>query len=207
MLACLAPALAGCATYRPTEGDAGGPATIIYVIGRGWHTDIGLPADVLTGGLGALRQSFPGVRYMTFGFGERAWLAHRRHDFADVLATVLPGPGALLATALRVSPEAAFGAAHVVRLTVRGQGMGRLTGFLSAYIGKDANGRPLRLADGPYPGSAFYASTGVYDLTHTCNTWTAEALRAAGLPVSPAGVLFASQVMARSRRAAARADP
>jgi hypothetical protein len=41
----------------------------------------------------------------------------------------------------------------------------------------------------------FYAATGTYDLSHTCNTWTAEALRAAGAPVSAAGVVFAGQLL------------
>ena len=30
---------------------------------------------------------------------------------------------------------------------------------------------------------------------HICNTWTAEALRVAGLPVSATGVVFAAQVL------------
>jgi uncharacterized protein with von Willebrand factor type A (vWA) domain len=33
------------------------------------------------------------------------------------------------------------------------------------------------------------------DLGHTCNTWTAEALRTAGLSVNASGVLFAGQVL------------
>ena len=36
-------------------------------------------------------------------------------------------------------------------------------------------------------------------LTYTCNTWTAAALRVAGLPVSEAGVIFAGQVLDQVR--------
>jgi hypothetical protein len=62
-------------------------------------------------------------------------------------------------------------------------------------LAKDAAGMPRRLGPGPDPQSVFYAATGTYDLSHTCNTWTAEALRAAGAPVSAAGVVFAGQLL------------
>ena len=63
-----------------------------------------------------------------------------------------------------------------------------------AELAKNPDGRPRRIAAGPYSQSTFYAASGRYDITHTCNTWTAEALRVAGLPVSAAGVIFADQV-------------
>ena len=79
----------------------------------------------------------------------------------------------------------------------------RVADFLWRYLRKDAAGAPAPFAPGPYPGSVFYASGGTYALGHTCNTWTAEALRAAGMPVGTGGVLFANQVWARARRLAA----
>ena len=43
------------------------------------------------------------------------------------------------------------------------------------------------------------AATGSYDLSHTCNTWTAEALHAAGVPMTAAGVVFAGQLLDQLR--------
>ena len=51
-----------------------------------------------------------------------------------------------------------------------------------------------RIAAGPYPGSVFYASTGTFALTHTCNTWTAQALQVGGLPVAASGVALADEI-------------
>jgi len=59
----------------------------------------------------------------------------------------------------------------------------------------EENGTSRRIGTGPYPQSASYASSGTYNLAHTCNTWTAEALRTAGLPVNAAGVVFSGQVL------------
>src|SRR5205823_10778951 len=64
---------------------------------------------------------------------------------------------------------------------------------ISKELAKDPGGRPHRIAAGPYPQSLFYAATGTYDAMHTCNTWTAEGLQIAGLPVSAAGIVFADQ--------------
>jgi hypothetical protein len=74
-----------------------------------------------------------------------------------------------------------------------------LEDFPAGYFANDGAGQPLRLADGPYPGSLFFASDATYDAFHTCNTWTVESLRAAGYPVSTSFVIFASQVMAAAR--------
>lgn len=175
----------------------------IYVIGRGWHTDIGVAAARVPGELESLRQLFPGTTTCTFGFGARAWLLDTRKGLDDVVQALLPAPGAILVTALRTSPTEAFGADHVVTLAVTEAGFDRLLRFLAASFQLDRNGAPRLLTSGPYMGSAFYAASPTYDAVHTCNTWTAEALHTAGVPVSTAGVLFASQVMAQARAAAA----
>lgn len=195
--------MAGCGTTsaRPIADTAPQLATL-YAIGRGWHTDIGLPVEEIAGPLANLDQQFPGVRYLVFGFGERGYLLNRNKDLRHMLLALFPGPGAILVTALSAPPSAAFGASHVIALRLSPAGIDRVTGFLWSYLKTDARGAPQVIADGPYPGSLFYASTGTYALDHTCNTWTAEALRATGLPFSGTGVLFADQVFAQARRVA-----
>jgi hypothetical protein len=48
--------------------------------------------------------------------------------------------------------------------------------------------------------SLFFAAAPKYSAVHTCNTWAAEALRAAGLPIHSRGVVFASQLWSQIRR-------
>jgi uncharacterized protein (TIGR02117 family) len=192
----------------PPLTETSGPRTAtIYAVGRGWHTDVGLTAGRITGRLEPIRQLFPGATGFTFGFGARAWLLAARRGLDEIVQALLPAPGAILVTALRAPPVEAFGADHVVRLAVTEAGVDRLVGFLTASFELDQNGAPRLLAAGPYMGSAFYAASQTYDGIHTCNTWTAEALRAAGVPVSAEGVLFASQVMERARAASASQSP
>jgi uncharacterized protein (TIGR02117 family) len=194
--------VARCSTLPPYPvADAGPPAVTIYVIERGWHTDIGVPADEMNGALAPLRETFPGGRYFVFGFGDREYLLARHTNFADMVRALFPGPGAILVTALRTPPPDAFGPSNVIVLRVSRIGMDRISNFLSSSLVKDANGELHPLADGPYPGSVFYTAATTYDATYTCNTWAAEALQTGGLEVNASGVLFAEQVMDRARRA------
>jgi len=193
--------LIGCSTvpqHRATPVPEG--ADRIYVIDRGWHTDIGLPVAELHGKLALLAADFPGATSLTIGFGDRAYLLNRDTNFFDMLRALLPGKAALLVTGLRVPPEAAFGADNVVTLPIAKPQLHALEAFLASYFATDRAGHPLRLADGPYPGSLFFASDAAYDALHTCNTWTVESLRAGGYPVSTTLVIFAAQVMAEARK-------
>jgi uncharacterized protein (TIGR02117 family) len=200
-LSCLA--LAGCAgPPPPADLTAGPPTETIFLVERGWHTDIGLQAVQVGDTLGQLRATFPGVHTLLIGFGERAYLLHRDHNFADMLAALIPGPGALLVTALRTAPDAAFPAGEVVELHVSPRGLARLTDFVAGSFEPAPDGALRPIADGPYPGSLFYASTTTYSGTYTCNTWTADALQIAGLPVHAAGVVFADGVADQARRLA-----
>jgi uncharacterized protein (TIGR02117 family) len=205
LAACLA--LAGCAApvppAPPPQLTAGPKTETIYLVERGWHTDIGLPATQLDDTLAELRTTFPGVHTLVIGFGQRAYLLHREPDLADMLAALAPGPGALLVTALRDTPQTAFPADDVVVLRVSARGLARLTDFIAGSFERLPDGALHAIADGPYPGSLFYASTSTYSAGFTCNTWTAEALQTAGLPVHVAGVMFAGEVADQARRIAA----
>jgi uncharacterized protein (TIGR02117 family) len=177
--------------------------TTIYVVERGWHTDIGLPVGPGTGRLVALEDDFPGVRYLVFGFGEFAYSVADRQDFGHMLWALVPGPGISLVTALKDPPADAFGAANVTELHVSQPQLDRLAEFVWATL-DTSGGAPHRLREGPYPGSEFYRSTSTYAAFYTCNTWVAEALAAAGLPVNPWGVLFAGEVIGQVRQIARR---
>jgi len=183
-----------------------GDATV-YVVGRGWHTDIGLPVDEVANPLATVEREFPGVSVLVFGFGERNYLMAHDSGSGEMLTALFPSKSAILLTALRASPSEAFGADHVVELRVTQHIVDRIAARIWQILEKQQDGSPLRLADGPYPGSVFYAASETYDAFHTCNTWTALVLHDAGIPVTPNGVLFANQIMDQVRNIAALQTP
>jgi uncharacterized protein (TIGR02117 family) len=193
---CLALLTAACTSHATMEPP---DAAIIYVIERGWHTDIGLPVNEVTGNLATLEDRFPGVTVLVFGFGERQFLVTRQKNFGAMLKALLPSHSALLLTALRASPQAAFGQPNVVELHVSRAGLGRIEAAIWQEFELTPAGQPALLAEGPYPGSVFYAARDTYDAFYTCNTWTANILRTGGVPMPVTGVLFSGQVMGTAR--------
>lgn len=179
-----------------------GDAATLYVIDRGWHTDIGFPATEVTMPLAQLGQGFAGARTLVVGFGDRAYVLPGGKGFFGMLQALVPGRGLLLVTALRTTPQRAFGARNVVTLRLSRAGLDRVMRFVWHDTTHGAADRPHRVGDGPYPGSMFYASSATYAGYYTCNTWTADALHSAGLPVSASGILLADQLMENARAAA-----
>jgi uncharacterized protein (TIGR02117 family) len=168
---------------------------LLYVISGGRHTELGLPAGAISGPLAALKSEFPSARYLIFGWGARDYYMARNPGMADILRALAPGPAVMLIIPLKMPPKTFFGASNTLIVHVSRDAIERLSELLWSFLAPDDEAAPRRIGTGPYPESVFYASTGTYNLSHTCNTWTAEALRVAGLPVSAAGVVFANQVL------------
>ena len=138
---------------------------------------------------------FAGAQYVVFGWGARGFYMAQNPGFGDLLRAAVPGPAVVLVIPLSVSPGAYFGAANVWPIPVSRDGVTQLSRFLWESVEKDRSGEPIRAGAGPYPQSIFYAATGTYDASDTCNTWTAEALHVADLPVTAAGVVFSGRLI------------
>jgi Protein of unknown function (DUF2459) len=165
----------------------------IYVVRRGWHIDVGFAAEDLAGPLRAAREQFPQARFFTFGFGDRRYLHAHNPDFPNMLAALWPGDGLMLITALQATPQQAFGDSQVVELSVSAaqalQAQRRMGASMSLL-----DGRPQSDGPGPYEGSAYWRSSLRYSAVYTCNTWAAQVLASAGLPLPVRAVVFAGQV-------------
>jgi uncharacterized protein (TIGR02117 family) len=197
--------LPGCgSTLSPAYQEAPGGDVTIYLIAAGWHTEIALPIHATHEPLQAIAPDFPGARYLSFGWGERNYYMARVPTVGDAMSALFPGPAVLLVTPLYTPPRDSRPGAQVLELGLSTAGLHRLSSHLWAAFDKSVTDTPHRLAAGPAPGSIFYAATGTYSSSYTCNTWAAEGLRVAGLPVTPAGVVFAGQLTDQLRSLSAR---
>jgi hypothetical protein len=172
------------------------------VIHRGWHTDVGFSVSDLHGPLADLSKAFPGAQYLIFGFGDRHYVLAKDKNFGEMLAAIWPGPGMVLATGLAATPERAFGQADAVRIQISQAQADAAAAFVRKSLLIDGRGAAHAYAPGPYAGSLFYESATSYAGWRTCNTWTAQALHAANLPVHTQGVLLSWQVWDQARELA-----
>jgi hypothetical protein len=208
LLVALVYALPGCRSARPREPSAEA-SSIVYVVRRAWHIDIGFATPELQQPLRALLGEFPSASYLQFGFGDRHYLLTRDRGSNSLIGALWPGPALVLMTGLRATPEEAFGAPNVIRVPITAEQSRSIQTFIWNTLADQERphegaprgiATPSPVADGPYSGSVFYAATPKYSAIHTCNTWAAEGLHAAALPVSSRGVEFSGQVWRQVQR-------
>jgi hypothetical protein len=185
----------------PPSAEPSDDRTTIYVARRSWHVDVGFAAADVEPPLQLGLQALPGAAYVFFGFGNRGYLTSSHRHAPNSLAALWPGEGLILATGLRASPADGFGADQVIELRVSRAASRGAQEFIRRSLRDEATVIP-----GPYEGSVYFSARPRYSAVHTCNTWAAEALASAGLPVRSRGVLFASQLWGRVRQLAA-AEP
>ena len=183
-------------TCQPAAAEPG----VVWVVDHGWHTEIGLRVDEITGPLGVYRRLFPGARVLMFGFGKRTWMTAKVESLSELIMGPVPGPGAVQVTALAAQPGDAYDQ-PVTALRLPPGGMEHLSDFIWSTIGRTATGEPRLISEGLFPGSVFYASAPSYSLAFNCNAWTARALSAASVPISAEGVVFAGSVLRQTARA------
>lgn len=160
----------------------------IYVEDNGIHTGIVLPIRAagvdwsgLVRGEDLRDPRFAGHGWRSFGWGERDFYLNTP-TWAELK------PGRVLKAAIGSSntlmhvdfiPEPVVGP-KVRAIVLRPEEYRRLAAFIRASFRAGADGRAAR-----YPGygnyDAFYDATGTYSAVRTCNAWTGEAFRAAGV--------------------------
>jgi Protein of unknown function (DUF2459) len=182
------------------------PATL-YLARRRWHMDVGFAADALRLPLAQVTREFPALRYVFFGFGDRHYLLAKNQSGPALLAALWPGAGLILVTAVSNSPQEAFGVAEVIELPLTAEQSRGIQDFIWRSLSRDATDTVAPYAPGPYEGSSYFAAVPRYSGLHTCITWAAEALRAAGFRVRSRLTLVAGQLWRQARKLRASAVP
>jgi uncharacterized protein (TIGR02117 family) len=173
----------------------------VYVVRRGWHIDIGIARGDAQPPLLQVAAAFPQARYLLFGFGDRRYLLHG--GAGNMVAALWGGAGLVLVTSLGPQqPEQVFGRESVVVVALTPKQMSDLQAFIGRSFAAH-DGALVPVPPGPHSvGSfnTFYESAQRYSALHTCNTWAAEVLQSAQLPINSSGVEFASQLWQQVRR-------
>lgn len=192
--------LCGCSALPRPAAQAARPRTQRAVIGvllAGWHTGLILPVNEL-GPLRAVLPDYPGAHYVSFGWGNRRFYISADPTVWDALSALFSSPSTLLVAAAPTAAALLPADGTYRWLCADRPELRRLDAYLLATLRRRA-GRPIGIVEGPWPDSEFFASGERYDALHTCNTWTAEALHAAGLKIADGAVIFAFQLRDRLR--------
>ena len=186
--------LSACSSVAPPCAPSAG-GDVVYVVEGGWHVEIGIPVSELDKNLQFYKNVFPGANTLMFGYGKRTFFTAAVKTPSEYLLGPFPGPAVIHVVGLRVTAVAAYTAEDVITLALPPGGGRMLSEFIWHDLAKDAAGKPVEVVRSTNPDGLFYDAARDYNLFHTCNTWAAEALQAAGLPVSRDGVIFSAQAM------------
>jgi uncharacterized protein (TIGR02117 family) len=158
---------------------------MVYVVNHGWHAGIIVPAADLDYIIPQLRERFTGADFYEIGWGDQAFYQ------ADEISTALALQALFLSrdtvvhvVAIVGSPLEYFVGHEILGTCVSTNELDSLTAFLAENFAYDGQGTIIGLDQGIYGNSRFYKGAGRYSLLYTCNTWTAEGLRKAGVSIS-----------------------
>ncbi|AAS95207.1 TIGR02117 family protein [Nitratidesulfovibrio vulgaris] len=174
----------------------------VFVADNGVHTDLIVPLrgcgedwTRLLPQAGTPDASRP-VTHVAFGWGARDfYLSTPTWDDVDpvtALKSLLFAPTVLHVESIRGTPATTM---DVRRVWLDAEGCHTLARFIRTTLAPDRQGRAIRVDHPGYgPDDTFFEATGRFSPFRTCNTWTAEALAAAGV-TSPLWTAFAWGVM------------
>jgi hypothetical protein len=200
MLALPAVFLTRCAAPQPAAVPHG--PIRLAICKRGWHTEIGIPQAAITGPLATLGPAVLHRRYLLVGYGARAYFTNPEAGAGTAAEALLPGPAAINLSAFdNLSDDQ-----QITWLYVSQNDIDHMLAFIWQSLPRQGGAPPAPIVT-VNNANMFYAAQPDYNMLYNCNNWAVDALRAAGLPFSNAGLHFADDVQAQAQRIAAAQPP
>jgi hypothetical protein len=205
--------LTGCASLQPQRWPppAGTPVYPVYVSLDSWHGMIGFPGNTgiepaMTISEERSRQDITHAEYEEWGYAERQWYVEGQQGSTGKLRALFwPTPGVVeVARYDRLwSERTPQPPADVFLFHVSAEGFARLRRYLLSTLASDEHIARIER-------SVFFPARRDYHLFHHCHHYVANALKAAGLPVSPfwaTSRTLLSQQLVRAKRLAQELMP
>ena len=155
-----------------------------------------LPSSRLTTLLPFLHSRFGDSPYYEFGWGDQDFYQAKEVTTGLTLKSVLwPTPSVVHVVAVTTHPILFYSGAELFAISLSESELYALQSFISHSFHRTQSGNAIKQQQGLYANSQFYTGTGDYHLFNTCNTWTAKALKSAGLNISPTFKLTADSII------------
>src|SRR5262249_9142288 len=146
------------------------------------------------------KNDFPEALYLEAGWGDRDFYQAPKAGLGILLQAALASPASVLfVIGMPTTVTQYFPGGDIIEIPLAQQGLEELAEFIHATYKRDPTGKTIPLGPGNWhKHSTFYLAEGQYSLFNTCNSWTSQALQAAGLPIRKA--LKAAGVMRQAQQ-------
>ena len=166
----------------------------VFIVHDAWHGAIVLAKkDISPDGVPELAD-FPRARFIEFSWGDKDYFPNPNAGvFAALRAAFWSSGSVLHVVGVTAGVKDFYPTAEIVELKLSAPAFARLQDFVAQTFSRP-NAGSAQPSAGLFPYSRFYPATRKFSLLKTCNTWVAEALESAGLPIVPNRVITAGQL-------------
>jgi len=196
--------IACCACAVPVKdlfppGDNASTKTV-YLVSHGWHAGIVLRRADIPADRWPENVNFPYAEFLEVGWGDKQYYQTPDAHFGITLRAALwPTSSVLHIVGFSGAVTAYYSSSEIIEIKLGEPGFELLSRYIAASFARDESGQALPLGGGLYGNSRFYLSRESYHLFNTCNVWTARALHAAGVPITPSFSITVEQLMAQAQ--------
>ena len=167
----------------------------VFVVHNSWHAAIVLKRHDLTNAALPELADFPNVRNIEISWGDRDFFTDPDAGVWAALRAAFWSKGSVLhLVGFNDSVAQFYHSAEISELRVAPAAFRLLVDFISQTFARPTPTDRAPPSPGLFPYSRFYPATARFSVSRTCNTWVAEALAAAGVPISPGEVLTAGSL-------------
>lgn len=168
----------------------------IYVVNNGWHTGLIVPATPFKQRFPTLQNRFASANYFEIGWGDKGFYQAKDITASITLKAMLGLSGSIMhIVALTDAPSTYQPKDTIKPMCLSNTQLEQLNQAISSSLALSEQQDVQPLGPGLYGDSEFFAAVGNYYLLNTCNSWTAQRLASAGLPIWSRFKLTASSVM------------
>lgn len=168
---------------------------LVFIVYDSWHAAIVLrQADITPHALPEVID-FPHVEFIEFSWGDKDYFPDPDAGIFTALKAAFWSKGSVLhVVGFSGNVRSFYRTGEIVELRLTSAAHERLLDYISNTFSRSAPTGRAPARAGLFTYSRFYPATHKFSLLKTCNTWVAEALNSAGLPISPVNVITADSL-------------
>lgn len=167
----------------------------IFIVHNSWHAAIVLAKSDLADTAMPELADFPSAEFIELSWGDRDYFPNPSAGvFTAIKAALWSGGSVIHLVGVNDSVARFYPGATIVELRLSPPTYRRLVEYLDETFLRDGSPPRAHATAGLFPHSRFYPARRKFSLLRTCNTWVAEALEQAGLPITAQWVISASNL-------------
>ena len=172
----------------------------VFVVHDYWHAALVLRKADLPEATVPEQNHFPEAEYLELSWGDRDYFPATEEGIGLALRAAFWSRGSVLhVVGFKGDVKDNFAGGEIIEIALSQEAFGRLSEFVSSSFSRPDRSIPAQSQPGLVSHSRFYPAAGRFSILRTCNTWTAEALKSAGLDISPGYVITAASLARQIR--------